>query len=68
MTTSTSPTAAVKCARCDRPGVSLECTECKKPLCNLHFCDVCRHCLSHCKCWGRLSFVYSPRLKEAVSL
>lgn len=60
----TSTTTTTKCARCNRTGVTLQCSECKKALCNLHFCDVCRHCGAHCKCWGKMNHVYHPPKNE----
>lgn len=58
-----------KCYICPRAKYSavLQCRrdDCKKKVCNLHFCDVCRHCLRHCVCWERLSAVYHPPTDEA---
>lgn len=51
-----------KCYICKRytyTGV-LQCRKCEKVACNLHFCDVCRHCVKHCTCWQRPNTVYHP--------
>jgi len=53
-------TVSVKCQQCGSYAARLECRQCQKKVCNLHFCDVCRHCTKHCICWTVPQTVYHP--------
>lgn len=56
--------ASGKCQKCSRYTAVLKCRECGQLLCNLHFCDICRHCGKHCKCWQVPGAVYHPSRNE----
>lgn len=53
-----------KCQHCKMYRAVLQCRTCGKKLCNLHFCDVCRHCRKDCICWQQLNTVYHPPLQN----
>jgi hypothetical protein len=57
-------TQATKCKICGIFGSRLPCSECGALVCNIHFCDVCRHCTHHCKCWLNPRTVYHPPPNE----
>lgn len=60
----TATASATKCKICGLWNVRTTCKKCQAPVCNIHWCDVCRNCSHDCVCWVRPHAVYHPPVNE----